>query len=118
MKKINTNTPIVGGSSLITIFSILCIIVFTLLTLSTVVTSKDLAEASHNAVKAYYNADSEAEKIFAQLKSGIVPENVTVNGNYYSYVCDISETQFITVELSFIDGKWNVIKWHSTSSIQ
>ncbi|MBE6895674.1 MAG: hypothetical protein E7477_01115 [Ruminococcaceae bacterium] len=118
MKRTDMRTPFVGGSSLITIFAILCMIVFTLLTLSTVTSSRDLALSSYNAVTAYYNADSEAEKIFAQLRSGIIPEGVIANGNYYSYKCPISETQFISVELSLIDDEWNIISWNSTSLIQ
>lgn len=117
MKEKKPSNPIVGGSSLITIFAVLCLITFTLLTLSTVTSSRNMAEDSYNAVKAYYNADLEAEKIFSDLKRGNVPSCVTVNGNLYTYVCTISETQFITVELMLIDGVWDVIKWCSGSSI-
>lgn len=118
MNKTKTNAPVVGGSSLITVFAVLCLAVFTLLNLSTVFSARDLAETSVQAVKGYYEADSEAELIFAKLRSGTVPEEVTVNGNFYSYVCPISETQSIEVEVSCIAGEWNVIKWLSVSSIQ
>ncbi len=101
---------------MITVFAVLCLIVFTLLTLSTVVASKNLAEASHNEVKAYYEADCEAERIFSQLRKGIIPDNVTVENNYYSYKCTISETQFIDVKISYIDGIWNVISWNNSTS--
>ncbi len=106
------STPIIGGTSLITVFAVLCLVVFTLLTLSTVTASRRLAAASHDAVSAYYSADCEAEAIFAKLRGGaVVPEEVTVNGNYYSYQCPISDTQYLSVELSYIDGSWNVIRW-------
>ena len=116
MKDKYSNPPIVGGASLITIFAILCLIVFTLLNLSTVIASQNLAQASRDSVKSYYAADSEAEEIFAQLRNGETPDTVTVNGNNYSYECRISSTQTLYVELSFKDGSWNIINWCSHST--
>ena len=118
MKKKNSSSPIVGGTSLITVFASICLIVFTLLTLSTVVASRNLAKASHDAVIAYYNADNEAEAIFAKLRGGETPNNVTINDEIYSYSCPISETQAIEVILTHVDGKWDVIKWCAVSTIE
>ena len=118
MKQQTTRAPMVGGTSLITIFAVLCLIVFTLLTLSTVVASRNLAERSHDAVIAYYAADSKAEQIFAQLRSGTIPEGVIVDGNHYSYTCPISETQYLSVKLHLEDGNWNVVAWKTISTIQ
>ena len=118
MKNREFRAPIVGGTSLITIFAVLCLIVFTLLTLSTVLASENLAERSHDAVVAYYAADSQAEAIFAQLRAGEVPQCVSVEGDLYSYACPISDTQSIQVVLSFADGQWNVVSWRSVSALQ
>ena len=125
MKQQTSRSPMVGGTSLITIFAVLCLIVFTLLTLSTVVASRDLAERSHDAVAAYYAADSQAEQIFAQaeqifaqLRAGVIPADVTVEGNRYCYTCPISDTQFLSVELVQENGDWNVIAWRTCSTIQ
>jgi hypothetical protein len=112
------SSPIIGGTSLITVFSVLCLVIFVLLTLSTVSASKRLADASHDAVSAYYNADCKAEEIFAKLRSGIIPDNVTVNGNFYSYQCTITNTQYLLVELSHINGNWNIIKWCAVVATQ
>ena len=118
MKQPTSRSPMVGGTSLITIFAVLCLIVFTLLTLSTVVASRDLAERSHDAVTAYYAADSQAEQIFAQLRAGEIPAGVTVEENRYCYTCPISDTQFLSVELMEENGNWNVIVWRTCSTIQ
>lgn len=117
MKNREFRAPIVGGTSLITIFAVLCLIVFTLLTLSTVTASKNLAERSHDAVQAYYAADSQAEAIFAQLREGTIPQGVSVEGNLYSYACPISDTQSIQVVLSYTDGHWDVVSWRSVSTL-
>lgn len=112
------SAPIIGGTSLITVFAALCLVVFTLLTLSTVTASRRLAAASRDAVSAYYSADCEAEAIFAKLRGGVIPEEVTVNGNFYSYQCPISDTQYLLVELSCNDGSWQVIRWCSVFRAQ
>lgn len=110
--------PIIGGTSLLTIFAVLCLIVFTLLTISTSIASRNLADRSHQAVQAYYTADSQAEIIFAQLRSGIVAEHVTVDGNTYAYTYPISDTQFLSVLLTESDGNWNVLRWEVVSTLQ
>ena len=55
--------PVVGGSSLLVIFAVLCLTVFTLLALSTVRADNRLSDASVKAVSDYYAADMEAEII-------------------------------------------------------
>ena len=60
--------PAVGGSSLLVIFSVLCLTVFALLSLSTVQASGRLSSTSAQAVAAYYQADSQAEAILARLR--------------------------------------------------
>ena len=51
------SAPIVGGSSLLVIFAVLCLTVFALLGLSTVQAGGRLSEASAEAVSAYYAGD-------------------------------------------------------------
>ena len=75
--------PVVGGSSLLVIFAVLCLTVFALLGLSTVQADQRLSDASAKAVSDYYGADTQAEQIFAQLRSGQVPQGVAVSGDTY-----------------------------------
>lgn len=110
--------PVIGGTSLITIFAVLCLIIFTLLTISTSIASRNLANRSHQAVEAYYEADSQAEIIFAQLRSGIIPSNVTVEQDTYAYTCPISDTQFLSVVITNHQGNWNIIRWEVVSTLQ
>ena len=107
--------PMVGGSSLLIIFAVLCLTVFTLLALSTVRANTRLCEASVQAVSDYYAADLQAETIFAQLRKGTLPEDVTENNNIYSFSCPISETQTLMVELEKTDTCWNVLRWQAVS---
>lgn len=110
--------PMIGGSSLLVIFAILCLTVFTLLALSTVQADNRLSEASIEAVTNYYQADYEAEKILADLRAGEIPESVHVEDNIYSYSCIISDTLTLEVEVSFLEGQWTVLRWQAVSSMQ
>ena len=108
--------PVIGGSSLLVIFAVLCLTVFALLGLSTVQADKRLSDISVEAVSDYYSADCQAEEIFALLRSGIIPENVRLQGDVYTYHCMISPTQELQVEIRATD--WAVLRWQSVSSIR
>ena len=113
--------PVTGGSSLLVIFAILCFTVFTLLALSTAQADNRLAEASANAVSDYYQADFEAEQILAGLRQGIIPENVQVKDNIYSYSCPISDTQILLVEVTFETTEtdtWRILRWQAVSTVE
>ena len=111
--------PVVGGSSLLVIFAVLCLTVFALLGLSTVQAGGRLSEASAQAVADYYAADTQAEEIFAQLRSGELPEGVEpcscLGEEGYTYTCSISDTRQLAVEVhNQLDG-WSVGRWQAES---
>ena len=106
--------PMIGGSSLLVIFAVLCLTVFALLGFSTVQADKRLADVSAQAVADYYAADTQAEEILARLRSGQIPEGVTRSGAVYSYCCTISATQVLQVEVC--EGTWDVLRWQAVSS--
>ena len=84
MKKKKMSFTTVGGSSILTIFAVLCFIVFALLSLSTAKADSLLANKSLDAEKNYYAADMEAEEILAAIRSGECPEGV---GSGYFHGC-------------------------------
>jgi len=122
------SSPAVGASSLLVIFAVLCLTVFALLSLSTVQADKRLSDASAEAALAYYEADTAAERIFALLRAGELPDGVTIqsytdliegepiSGQFCSYVCPISETQALEVELAEQNGVWTVLRWQAVST--
>ena len=123
------SAPTVGASSLLVIFAVLCLTVFAMLSLSTVQADKRLSDRSAAAALGYYEADTEAEEIFARLRAGELPDGVTVTtyaaeedaaiqGNLYSYTCTISETQAIQVELAEQNGVWTVLRWQAVSTTE
>ena len=110
--------PIVGGSSLLVIFAVLCLTVFALLGLSTVQADGRLSQKTAETVAGYYRADCEAEELFARLKAGEMPAGVTKQGNVYSYACPISDTQQICVELESQGADWTVLRWQAESTAE
>ena len=107
--------PMIGGSSLLVIFAVLCLTVFALLGFSTVQADKRLTDVSIQAVSNYYAADCAAEEILARLKSGELPEGVSKAGDVYAYSCTISPTQSLQVEVRGRD--WVVLRWQAVSTI-
>ena len=114
-KKSGTSVTLYGSTSLLTVFAVLCMVVFAMLSLSTAQAYDRLADASADAAAEYYRADFEAEKIFAELRNGKVPNSVTKNGDNYRYSCAISETQLLEVELLFKNENWQVLRWQAVS---
>ncbi len=108
--------PIVGGSSLLVIFAVLCLTVFALLGLSTAQADRRLSEASMAAVADYYRADAQAEAILAQLRNGQCPDGVTLVDGIYTYVCPISQRQELQVEVQRDGGQWKVLRWQAEST--
>ena len=105
--------PVVGISSLLVIFTVLCLTVFALLSLSTVQAEKRLSQSSAQAVENYYRADCQAETIFAQLRAGALPREVTLAQGVYRYSVPIGEELALQVELTRVGDCWTVLRWQA-----
>ena len=109
------SVPVVGASSLLVIFAVLCMTVFALLGLSTVRADSRLSDIRVQAVTDYYAADCRAEEILAQLRGGTIPGDVTLANGVYQYSCPISSTQELRVEVRGSD--WKVLRWQAVSTV-
>ena len=103
----------VGGSSLLIIFAVLCLTVFTLLALGTVQADGRLSDASIRAVSDYYDAELEAETILAELRAGRTPRGVTAEGSIYSFSCQISDTQDLVIQVRIEQDNWTILQWQA-----
>lgn len=111
MKKRKMSFTSVGGSSILTIFAVLCFIIFALLSLSTAKANRVLAQKSVDAISHYYQADTQAEEILAQIRQGQVPEGVEKDGNRYAYSCPVDDNQQLTIEVEYRDNEVRILKW-------
>jgi len=114
----NTQQPTIGGSSLIVTFAVLCLTVFALLGLSTVRADQRLADVSANAVADYYDAELQAETILSELRSGNIPDGVSKNGDVYSYMCPVSDTLSLQVEVRIENSQWEILCWCTVTTIE
>lgn len=115
-KKRTTFPAIVGGSSLLVIFAVLCLTVFALLSISTVRANQKLSDSSRQAVEGYYEADCMAEQILARLRAGESVEAVQENDGVFSYACAISDTQALAVEVAVDGTDYTILRWQAVST--
>ena len=110
--------PVVGGTSLLVIFAVLCLTVFALLSVGTVQAGRRLSDASAQAVSDFYAADLKAEQVFAGLRAGEIPEGVTEENGVFRYACEISDTQMLCVTVQKSEDGWSVLQWQAVSSVR
>ncbi|MBE6972350.1 MAG: hypothetical protein E7440_00470 [Ruminococcaceae bacterium] len=106
-------SPVVGLSSLLTIFGVLCLTVFALLTVSTAQAGARLGHRAEQAVQDYYAADRRAEELLAALRSGEMPEGVTGQGSILQYSCAVGDTQMLTVEVAVQGADYRILRWQT-----
>ena len=105
--------PALGGCSLLVIFAVLCLVVFSLLSVNTVLAERRLSEASIRKTEAWYAADLKAQEVFARLRNGETVPGVIHQDGEYAYSVPISEHQTLLVILQESDGCWEVLSWRA-----
>ena len=116
MKKENKGTqPALGGCSLLVIFAVLCLTVFALLSLHTVLAQQRLSQASAQRVRDWYAADLQAQEVFARLRSGEIPADVEQIGEEYRYSVPVSQNQTLEVTVKETKGSWEVCSWQTVA---
>lgn len=103
--------PAIGGSSLLVILAVLCLVVFSLLALNTVLAEQRLSEAATQRTLDWYAADLKAQEIFARLRNGETVPGVEQTGERYRYSVPISDHQTLLVAVTEADGRWEVLSW-------
>jgi hypothetical protein len=113
-----------GAASLVLIFAVLCLAVFSLLTLSTVNRNRALTQKRVEAMTAFYAADNAAVELAAKLREaaagGEVPArigDVEIRGDgqgVYSYSCHIDGRRALAVTLRLADGRLEILAWRET----
>lgn len=120
----------VGSASIIMIFAVLCLTVFSTLSFVTANQERELAEKSALVMQQYYAADwqceEQYEQIYQKLRAGIAVEQlqqeldvqVTKQESLYyiTYAADIDETQQLQVLLAVSqDGSIHTAQWKAVA---
>lgn len=112
-----------GGASLILIFSVLCLAVFSVLALAAANREQKLTDKRKTSTTAYYEADGKAVEIEAKLKTalsdGKPPDmvdgvTVTASGDRLAYDCPIDERRSLSVILARDGDTLRILQWCET----
>lgn len=114
----NFSVP-VGISSLLTIFAVLCLTVFALLSLSTVRAGGVLGEDAAASVAAWYAADSLAEETLARLRAGEAPANAVKTGeSRWAYTIPVDDARVLSVEVEIRDSGYRILRRQAVPASQ
>jgi len=120
----------IGTSSLILIFVVLCLTIFSVLSLMSATNEMRLAQKSLTTVAQYYEADSLAEMKLKEIDQAIkdarslktqLGENYDPATGKIYYEIPINENLVLCVELQVINGakhgekRYNILKWQEVN---
>ena len=113
----------VGSASIVLIFAVLCLTVFSMITLVVARNDKTLADTEAKLVTGYYEADTFAERILAEIiEAGYIPDTVQgiiINSGWdeiterevVSYLCPVSDKKELLVKLAIDGDSVEIINW-------
>jgi hypothetical protein len=113
----------IGSASIVLVFAVLCLTIFTVITYTSALADKALADIEARLVQQYYEADTLAELIFsALLAADEMPESLYgINMEKgldwdlwietVSFVCEISDKMELYVELGVFDDTLSILAW-------
>ncbi len=111
MKSSDLRLPALGTSSLLVVFVVLALAVFSILSIATVSADRRLSESSISSALGYLSADAECEKMLSELRSGSIPEGAEKEGDVYSYSRKINEMQTLFVEVRVSGSDYEILRW-------
>ena len=107
-----------GAVSLVMIFCILCLAIFSVLTLATADREFRLSEMTARNTAEYYRADHDATVIAAALRSGSplpagLDVEITWDGDRASFCLPVGDTLELDVVLSVRGGACEILRWQT-----
>jgi len=113
----------VGSASIVLVFAVLCLTVFSLITFVVAGNDKALVDAEAGLVVGYYEADALAERIVAGiLASDAVPGTLygvdietywdwEAGTDVAYFLCPISDRKSLFVRLALFEDSYDVLSW-------
>jgi len=118
----------VGSASIVLVFAVLCLTIFSLITFVVAGNEKRLVDAKVELVTGYYDADSLAEHIIMDILAldDATIENIpgTIRGveintrmdeelgtDTIYFLCQISDIKALYVNLILHDGSYTILSW-------
>ena len=115
----------VGSASIILVFAVLCLTVFSLITFVVAGNDKILAESESRFVLGYYEADGLAERVLNEIlktELGITPDSIlgvdieseydmAMGSTVFFYSCPLSDEKELYVKLSRSYDSYDILSW-------
>jgi len=113
----------VGSASIVLVFAVLCLTVFSIITFLIAGNGKALVDAEAKLVVGYYKADTIAENVVAEIiGADTIPDNVlgidiTSDWNFESgaetahFTCPISELKELYVCIAKNGNSYDILSW-------
>ena len=108
-----------GAVSLVMIFCVLCLTVFSVLTLAAADRESKLSEMTAQSAAEYYRADHDATVIAAALRNGgSLPADVEIvqDGDTVSFLLPVGNSLELDVALSVRGGTCEILRWQMVYS--
>ena len=106
-----------GAVSLVMIFCVLCLVVFTVLTLSTAERERQLSELTAERASDYYEADARAVETVAALRRGEISPEVRCTQENDATLAEFSipagGDQSLEVMVRFTDTDCEILRWQT-----
>ena len=105
-----------GAVSLVMIFCVMCLAVFSVLTLATADREAKLSKITARSAQEYYRADRDATAIIAALRAGSsipadLDADITWDGDTASFLLPIGDSQGLDVAVSVRGGTCEILRW-------
>ena len=110
-----------GSASIILVFAVLCLTIFSLISLTTANANQALTERQVQTVTGYYQADTLAERVLSQLlaldeiPASILGVDITVDGDgqtdYVAYTCPASDGKALFVQVALYQNRYDIVYW-------
>ena len=113
----------VGSASIVLVFAVLCLTIFSLISFLVTQNTKALVDAEARLVTGYYHADAQAEIILAKLiESNEIPaliDGITINVEYetdlnivnFSYPVYDSVSKVLYVRVLIAQDSYKLLSW-------
>lgn len=107
-----------GAVSLVMIFCVMCLAVFSVLTLATAERERKLTEMAAKNAEEYYKADYDATRIAAALQRGAaLPDDLDIDiaweGDTASFLLPMGDSLGLDVAVSIRDGRCGILRWRT-----
>ena len=97
----------IGISSLVLIFTVLCLVVFSTLSIASAKADQNLALKNQQYVMDYYAGDGKAEELLKDINEKLIVNPNQLESNLLTYRVDLNKEQFLLVELEIVNTKGN-----------